>query len=464
MRRSIKSRLIRSFMLIILVTVVFLEILLINGIKDHYYKNVEDILTSQIEFSTNFYARYFSTENLEETIIDDVDLFWQHTSAQVQVLSTDGTVLMDSLGVPFSELIATPDITDAIEKGKGVWSGSVSYDSDPVMAVSMPLLYRNTPVGILRFVSSLKATNAVISDIARFLVIMGVAVVAVAIIISIFIANSIVKPLAEVTDVANKMADGQFKVRSNVKYDDEIGKLSHTLNYMAEEILRKETLKNDFISSISHELRTPLTSIKGWAVTLKADEELSRDIYLDGLDIIENESDRLSRMVEELLDFSRFTSGRITLTKEMVDIKESLKMVVYQMMPRAINNNISFEVDIDDNLSPIMGDGNRIKQVLINVIDNAFKFTGKGKVTLKAYESENHLIIEVEDDGPGIPEEELPYVKEKFYKGKNSKSHSGIGLSICDEIMHLHEGYFNIESVLGEGTKVELGFPREASV
>ncbi len=464
MRRSIKSRLIRSFMLIILVTVVFLEILLINGIKDHYYKNVEDILTSQIEFSTNFYARYFSTENLEETIIDDVDLFWQHTSAQVQVLSTDGTVLMDSLGVPFSELIATPDITDAIEKGKGVWSGSVSYDSDPVMAVSMPLLYRNTPVGILRFVSSLKATNAVISDIVRFLVIMGVAVVAVAIIISIFIANSIVKPLAEVTDVANKMADGQFKVRSNVKYDDEIGKLSHTLNYMAEEILRKETLKNDFISSISHELRTPLTSIKGWAVTLKADEELSRDIYLDGLDIIENESDRLSRMVEELLDFSRFTSGRITLTKEMVDIKESLKMVVYQMMPRAINNNISFEVDIDDNLSPIMGDGNRIKQVLINVIDNAFKFTGKGKVTLKAYESENHLIIEVEDDGPGIPEEELPYVKEKFYKGKNSKSHSGIGLSICDEIMYLHEGYFNIESVLGEGTKVELGFPREASV
>ncbi|MDX9916546.1 MAG: HAMP domain-containing sensor histidine kinase [Gudongella sp.] len=464
MRRSIKSRLIRSFMLIILVTVIFLEILLINGIKDHYYKNVEDILTSQIEFSTNFYARYFSTENLEETIIDDVDLFWQHTSAQVQVLSTDGTVLMDSLGVPFSELIATPDITDAMEKGKGVWSGSVSYDSDPVMAVSMPLLYRNTPVGILRFVSSLKATNAVITDIARFLVIMGFAVVAVAIIISIFIANSIVKPLAEVTEVANKMADGQFKVRSNVKYDDEIGKLSHTLNYMAEEILRKETLKNDFISSISHELRTPLTSIKGWAVTLKADEELSRDIYLDGLDIIENESDRLSRMVEELLDFSRFTSGRITLTKEMVDIKESLKMVVYQMMPRAINNNISFEVDIDDNLSPIMGDGNRIKQVLINVIDNAFKFTGKGKVTLKAYESENHLIIEVEDDGPGIPEEELPYIKEKFYKGKNSKSHSGIGLSICDEIMHLHEGYFNIESVLGEGTKVELGFPREASV
>jgi signal transduction histidine kinase len=451
-------------MLIILVTVIFLEILLINGIKDHYYKNVEDILTSQIEFSTNFYARYFSTENLEETIIDDVDLFWQHTSAQVQVLSTDGTVLMDSLGVPFSELIATPDITDAMEKGKGVWSGSVSYDSDPVMAVSMPLLYRNTPVGILRFVSSLKATNAVITDIARFLVIMGFAVVAVAIIISIFIANSIVKPLAEVTEVANKMADGQFKVRSNVKYDDEIGKLSHTLNYMAEEILRKETLKNDFISSISHELRTPLTSIKGWAVTLKADEELSRDIYLDGLDIIENESDRLSRMVEELLDFSRFTSGRITLTKEMVDIKESLKMVVYQMMPRAINNNISFEVDIDDNLSPIMGDGNRIKQVLINVIDNAFKFTGKGKVTLKAYESENHLIIEVEDDGPGIPEEELPYIKEKFYKGKNSKSHSGIGLSICDEIMHLHEGYFNIESVLGEGTKVELGFPREASV
>ena len=461
MKRSIKSRLIRSFMLIILVTVVFLEILLINGIKTHYYKNVEDILSSQIEFSTTFYARYFANRNLEEILIDDIDLFWQNTSAQVQILNISGEVVMDSLGVPPTGALTTSDIKDALEKGKGVWTGSVIYSDEPVMAVSMPLQYSDDTVGIIRFISSLEATNGVIEDISRFLVILGILVVAVSGLISVFIANTIVKPLKEITEVAEKMADGQFKVRSQVKVEDEIGRLSHTLNYMAEEIVRKETLKNDFISSISHELRTPLTSIKGWAVTLKSDGEPELDLLEDGLEIIETESDRLSHMVEELLDFSRFTSGRIALSKDIVDIKETIKMVVYQMMPRAVNNNINFEVDIDDSIQPIIGDENRIKQVLINLLDNAFKFTGEGDIFLKAFEDDKFLRIVIKDSGPGIPNEELPYVKDKFYKGKNSKSHSGIGLSICDEIMQLHEGVFNIESEQNEGTIVTLGFPRE---
>ena len=185
------------------------------------------------------------------------------------------------------------------------------------------------------------------------------------------------------------------------------------------------------------------------------------DLLEDGLEIIETESDRLSHMVEELLDFSRFTSGRIALSKDIVDIKETIKMVVYQMMPRAVNNNINFEVDIDDSIQPIIGDENRIKQVLINLLDNAFKFTGEGDIFLKAFEDDKFLRIVIKDSGPGIPKEELPYVKDKFYKGKNSKSHSGIGLSICDEIMQLHEGVFNIESEQNEGTIVTLGFPRE---
>ena len=222
-------------------------------------------------------------------------------------------------------------------------------------------------------------------------------------------------------------------------------------------------MKNDFISSISHELRTPLTSIKGWAITLKDSEELDNDLLMDGLDIIEGESDRLTGMVEELLDFSRFTSGRISLVKDTIDIKETLKTVVYQMMPRAINNNIDFNVNIDDEIEPILGDENRIKQVLINLLDNAFKFTGEGEVSLIAYDEEKHLVIQVRDNGPGIPDNELPYVKDKFYKGQNSKSHSGIGLSICDEIIGLHGGTFKIESQVGEGTVATIGFPREVT-
>ncbi len=460
MRKSIKSRLVRNFMLVIIFTVVFLEIFLINGIKAHYYRNVEDILSNQIEFSTNFYARYFSSSSLEEILIDDIDIFWQHTDAQVQILDLDGTILMDSLGLDNTEKIETIDIDEALNSGKGVWTGNVTYDEDPVMAVSMVLTSKGEEIGIIRFVSSLGETNKVVGEITRFLLIMGLVVIAISGILSVFLANSIVKPLKEVTNIAEKMADGQLKVRSEIKINDEIGQLAQTLNYMADEISRKESLKNDFISSVSHELRTPLTSIKGWAITLKNDNSLDRELIQDGLEIIENESDRLSKMVEELLDFSRFTSGRITLVKELIDIKDVLKNIVYQMMPRAINNDIDFIVDIEDEIAPILGDENRIKQVLINILDNAFKFTDKGEVNLRTSENENFIIIEIEDNGPGISDQDMPYIKEKFYKGKNAKSNSGIGLSISDEIINLHEGLLKIESIIDCGTIVKVYLPK----
>lgn len=464
MRKSIKSRLIKSFVLIILVTVIFLEVMLITGIRDHYYNNVEDLLSNQIEFSTTFYARYFSSSNLYDVIIDDIDVFWQHTTAQVQIWSLEGELLMDSLGVLLDSDDITPDITQAIAGNKGVWTGNVSYDTNPVMSVAMPIMHQGNIIGVIRFISSMEETLNIISQISRFLIIMGVVVVIGSGFLSLFLANTIAKPLQEVTAVAEKMADGQFKVRSYVKLNDEIGRLSDTLNYMAEEIQRKETLKNDFISSISHELRTPLTSIKGWAVTLMGDDEMDKELLQDGLNIIEKESDRLTHMVEELLDFSRFTSGRISLVKDKIDIKETLKMVIYQLMPRAINNNINFEVDIDDEINPIIADENRIKQVLINILDNAFKFTEKGDVNLKAYEEGKYLKIVIQDNGPGILESDMPYVKEKFYKGKNSKSHSGIGLSICDEIISLHDGLLEIESNYGDGTKVTISLLKEGEL
>lgn len=461
-RRSIRTRLVKNFMLVIIITVVILEVVLINGIKSYYYKNVEDILSNQVEFSTNFYSRVFSSSSIEDIIIDDIDIFWQDTAAQVQILTLEGKLLMDSIGVRQDDIVISPDIEKAIANGRGVWNGFVPYDSSPVMAVSMPLQYQGIPIGIIRFISSLEETNNVINQISRFLLWMGLSVLFISGMVSVFLANSIVKPLIEVTKVAEKLADGQFKTRSNLRINDEIGRLSDTLNYMADEILKKEQLKNDFISSVSHELRTPLTSIKGWAVTLNVDDSPDKELLKDGLNIIEKESDRLTLLVEELLDFSRFTSGRIRLEKEYFNIKGTIKMITKQLQPRAINNGINFKVNLDDKLESMLGDENRIKQLLLNILDNAFKFTDEGgEVVLNALKQESCLYLEIIDNGIGIPAVDLPNIKEKFYKGKNSKSHSGIGLSISDEIVKLHDGSLTFESQEGQGTKVLVTLPLE---
>ena len=147
---------------------------------------------------------------------------------------------------------------------------------------------------------------------------------------------------------------------------------------MTENIQKKEQIKNDFISSISHELRTPLTSIKGWAITLQSEDNRMNQLMSDGLDIIEKESDRLSGMVEELLDFSRFVSGRITLQKEPLNLVSLAKSLSTQFKIRANNEKIDLIVNYDRDPIMILADKNRIKQVLINFLDNALKFTESG--------------------------------------------------------------------------------------
>ena len=447
-------------MLIIIITVLILQVVLSNSIKNYYYKNVEDILTSQIEYSTDFYSRYFSTFTIDDIIMGDIDLFWRYTTAQVQLLSLEGNLLMDSLGVVHEGAINTTDVIRAKNMEKGVWVGSVHYDDSPVMAVSLPLRNHEEPIGIIRFITSLEETNSTVNRIILLLVLVGLIVIIISGVVSLFLANSIVKPLVEVTKVAEKMADGQLRVRGEVKIKDEIGQLSNTLNFMAEELLKKEQIKNDFISSVSHELRTPLTSIKGWAITLQGDEPIDSELLKDGLEIIETESERLTNMVEELLDFSKFISGRIVLEKSIFCIRDTIEMIEKQYMPRAKDNKIDLAVNISDDVQFFLGDENRIKQLLLNLLDNAVKFTpAGGEVSLDAYTQDNNLVLIVKDTGIGIPPEDLPHVKEKFYKGKHSKSHSGIGLSICEEIVTLCNGNLEIESEIDKGTSVKAILP-----
>lgn len=461
MKSSIRKRLVGNFMLVIIITVVILEIFLFNGVRHYYYRGIEEILFNQLLFTSDIYSRYFSATNLEDMIIDDIDVFLYQTDAQVQILNLEGKVLMDSIGVIHQfNAIDTSDILMALDGEKGVWIGSVEYDTSPVMAISYPLKIEDRIVGVLRFITSLEETNSIINSIAKVLLIFGLVVIFISGGVSLLLANTIIKPLEDITKVAEKMAAGQLKVRSGTKFNDEIGKLSDTLNYMADELIRKEQLKNDFISSISHELRTPLTSIKGWAITLQGAQLNKNPLFKDGLKIIEQESDRLGNMVDELLDFSKFVSGRIALNREEVDIGDIVDRISKQLQPKAKESNISLKVFQESNLPIILADVNRVKQVFINLLDNAFKFTPKGgKVSVKTSHKKDMVVIEIEDNGSGIAEEDIPHIKERFYKGKNSRSNSGLGLSICDEIMDLHGGSMEIESQLNKGTKVKVSFP-----
>lgn len=458
--KSIKKRLVSNFLFIIIITVIILEVLIINIVGENYYKNLEDNMLNQIRVSSDLYLRYFSDSSLKDNVLNNVDTFWKQTTAQVQIVDTKGNVLMDSIGVTPGNLSQMEDVKKALNGERGRWIGNVDYDNERVMTIAYPLKSGNNIVGALRFISSLREVNKEIKYIAIVFIGIGLVVILISGVMSIFLSNTIAEPLKEVTLVAEEMASGNYKIQSKKRYDDEVGKLSDTLNYMAEEIQKEDRLKNEFISSMSHELRTPLTSIKGWAVTLKNKNVSSTELLFDGLDIIEKESDRLTSMVEELLDFSKFTSGKTTLKQERVNIIDVMLQIKIQLTPRALREGIDFKVELDEDVPFIISDENRLKQVFINVLDNSFKFTPMGGIVIMTLDLlENSLVIKIADTGCGIPAEELPRVKEKFFKGKSSKSQNGIGLSICDEIIKLMNGTFEIYSEVDKGTEVMITLP-----
>lgn len=460
--KSIRSKLLKNFLIVIILTVLILDVLTLLCLKGYYYKNTQNTLVNQLDSYINFYQKYLANNKLIENIYENMDVFWNTNQEQIEVLDSNGKLLMDSYGIRDSEILSTPDIERAKLGEVGVWNGKIKSYNDKVMIVSKAIKSKINPdeiIGIVRIIFSLKEVNKIIDSFSLLFLIISLVVIALGIIMSLIIAKDIVSPIKKITVVAKEMAKGNLNIRSDVTDNIEIAQLSKTLNYMGCELEKREKLKNEFISSVSHELRTPLTSIKGWAITLKYDCSDIDTVAL-GLDIIEKESDRLTEMVEELLDFSKLINGVISLNIKEHDVKSFIEYIANYMRPRAEREGKKFSITIDKNIGIGYFDENRLKQVLSNIIDNAFKFTEEnGKINLNTKVEGEYLVFIVKDNGIGISNRDLPRVKDKFYKGKNSKARNGIGLSICDEIVTLHGGVLEVRSKESEWTEIIVKIP-----
>ena len=459
LKKSLKTRIMTQFFLVIVLIVFFFEIFLIFTIKNYYYSGVTGIIQSQAKYSAKLYEVHLANSSLSEIVLDDTEEFYSEVNAQVQILNNSGKVLVDTVnGNEIGNVLSTNDVTSAKNGsyGSNIYKNPITNNNE--LAVSIPLNNGNEQVGIARFIISLENVDSIIAQ--RYLVffLFGFFVI----VIGVSISTKIVNPIEKLTNVALKLADGQLNEKADEVGDYEISKLGSTMNLMSENLVKKEQLKKDFISSVSHELRTPLTVIKGWAFTLQP-EAKGNKLLEDGLSIIEKESDRLGNMVTELLDFSELSSGRLIMNKELFDLNELGIFINKQLMPKSSSKKIDMLLNYDESRRVmVMADRDRIKQVFINILDNALKFTDEGGVVLTDIKIEDDkAVVEVIDNGCGISEEEISLVTGKFYKGSNSNSHTGLGLSICEEIVKAHNGNLIIRSVLEKGTVVRIELPLE---
>lgn len=456
--KSIRTNLMLSYIAVMLVAVSVLEVFLMIAVRAYYYDNINQALTKQAQYASSFYGRFLSGQSLEEASKELFNNISQGTGAEVQIIDRGGRIIYDSIQSSGLKNTGSPDVKKALEGYPGYYEGRADKTDEEVMAVVYPLRQDDEVIGAVRLISSLKNAGDTVGRITLILILFGVLALAAAWLTGLILSRAITGPIKDMTKAASSMAEGRFETKVEVKNRSEIGQLGDALNYMAGEVVRHERLKDEFIASISHDLRTPLTSIKGWAVILRSGGINDRDEVSEGLDIIEKESDRLTGLVEELLDFSRLESGRMKLNISPVRPDGIISYVKKQMEGRALRQGVNLFSECEADLE-IKGDDSRLKQALINIADNSLKFTSSGgSVRLYCRTAGRYAVIGVDDNGVGISEEDLPKVTQKFYKGDASKG-SGLGLSISSQIASLHGGELKIESTPGKGTRVEMLIP-----
>ena len=466
-RRAIglRRRWIVSSILPVITILVLIAALVSIALGSNYYANASSALEAKATASTEYfntyamtsYDEYYRSATLYANSFEDSDRI------ELQFIDRDGRVEVSTRSLMVGSAPGTKDITDALSSGKvSSFHGVDPATGEKIIAASGLLKFNGRVVGVMRFVTATRNLDSqVLLTVLIILAIMA-AVIFVIVISSLLLINNVVAPISAVSEAAKQISGGSYGYQIPNRYADEMGELVDNINDMSLKIGENEKLQSEFISSVSHELRTPLTAINGWGETLLADESNDVQQIKRGVQIMVKESRRLTNMVEELLQFSRLEDGRFTLQVEDTDLQAELEDAVYSYRELFRQDGIALEYSSDraEYDEVISGDPERLKQVFCNLLDNAAKHGGSGKrIAVHLTQRNGEYVITIRDFGPGIPEAELPYVKQKFYKGSSRARGSGIGLAVCDEIVQRHGGRLEIANAEGGGTVVTVYLP-----
>lgn len=421
---------------------------------------VEDTKSEMIEIGENLQSMYTGGKVTDE-FVEMVEEFNRHANYDVFAVRNPREL---SACVPFEidyNTLIGPNERRILLNGENVTK--IGYEerfNREVVSVILPLVDQNRLEGIIYIYYPLaKITELAKTEVAIFI---GGGMI-FALLIAILVYQSlkrIMRPLNELQRAVEKMTEGDYSTRVKVASKDEIGMLSEAFNHMAEAIQQEDEKQKAFLATVSHELRTPISYIKGYSEAIQ-NQLLEGKEREEALELIHREAIRMERMTNELLQLVRKEQEEIEMLPIVLSetIRESVKLLEGQ----AKEKNIRMMQKLDENII-VQGDEEKLKQIFINVIENAIRYSNENsKVTILCYESDHHAIVEIQDEGIGIPEEDLPHVTERFYRVNKARSRAdggaGLGLSIVKQLVKQHNGTLSIKSATGEGTLVTISLP-----
>ena len=417
------------------------------------------------------------TENLQipeqDVTLSDIDLGYLSDSTlqlgaqletRIRVLDASGTVLVDSYAAQTpTSIINDPLVTQALAGQYATQTDEI--DGVNTMSLAMPVMIEEQLVGVIYLSHPLRDIHTVLGDLrSRWISSTAIALVLSAI-VGLILSGTITRPLHNLTTAAGAVAQGHFDQSVQVRSKDELGQLSRTFNDMTARLRAARQMQIDFVANVSHELRTPLTAIKGMVETLRAGAVTDVSVRDRFLTTVESETDRMIRLVNDLLLLTRADSEALNLEREPVDIEELARAIIVRMEPQAHSRGISINIKAHSDAPLVWADRDRIAQVMVNLLDNAIKYSfTSGHVTVNIMRlDEKTAQIQVQDEGIGIPSGILPRIGERFYRADKARARanggSGLGLAIADTLITAHGGRLWLESQEDAGTTANFTLP-----
>lgn len=462
MYMSIKWKFALVLVVILLFTMTITNIIISSSINNYYInqRKITQMTTANIISTT--IAR---TEDLDNSKVREII---NHYIPRIEsrILYTDqlGRVLVDSSkGRRLDGHILRHGEAIQALNGDAAYGVHNLPDSGWVMYVAVPVVNRGEVNGIIFLSSSINDVKEAVTYIRSLMVTIFVISGVLVIFLSFIFSNSLVKPIERLTKVSEKMSKGQLSTRVKIKSNDEIGLLGESFNSMAEQLEKIESNRLKFLGDISHDLKTPLATIKVLAESLEGEEDI--EIYQEFFGDIVSEVDRMTLMVNNILELNKISNANIPLKKSDFAYADIVKQCIYSI--KTLANNKSIQIDfIDKSYGELLyADKEKIKAMTLNLVENAVKYTernGRVEVCLKKEESYFNLIVK--DNGKGIPEEDLSFIFDRFYRVDKTRHRdtggSGIGLSIVKTVVDLHRGRVVVNSELGEGTEFIVSLPK----
>ena len=485
-----------AIVLIVLVVYLFSVVIQSQQIRSLVYNQQERFFTHEAEETVMIFNQFKNTDGA--AINDRLDSLTKSLSAHNAIIDTPGNVLYGQVLSAHTAIIDTNGNTlygqtvndpatnkillepsfkeKVLSDSKVVFAGKIAEGTEEIFLVAVPLKKDNQVIGSVVIYSPLDGLKQHVNSILGIALIGALIGIVLATVLSIFVSRKLIRPLIKMEETARHIAEGEFGRQIEVSSKDEVGRLAHSFNRMStqlkekiEAIERLDLLRQELLSDVSHELRTPLTVIQGFSEAVldglvKSKEQ--EQLYLRN---IIDESERLRRLVDDLLNLKGMEAAKTFDDMEYVVLNKLAQVTVERLKHMANSKEIKLTLMVPEQNITVWGNIDRLKQVLTNLLDNAIKHSDAGgAVCVELGMKNNYTVISVKNSGPGIPREELENIWERFYKVDKSRSRrgtgTGLGLSIVKKIVEMHGGKVSVESEPGHGAIFTIYLPSNDQV